>query len=80
MQTLSDLRLAENTLLIVTSDNGPETNMYDRLQNTGHDSSGLLLGSKRDIGKVAIAFRSSPAGHEQFDPDRQIQNLLAWSI
>ena len=48
MQALSDLRLADNTLLIVTSDNGPETNMYDRLQNTGHDSSGLLLGSKRD--------------------------------
>ena len=48
MQALSDLRLAENTLLIVTSDNGPETNMYDRLQQTGHDSSGLLLGSKRD--------------------------------
>lgn len=48
MQALYDLRLADNTLLIVTSDNGPETNMYDRLQQTGHDSSGLLLGSKRD--------------------------------
>jgi len=48
MQALSDLRLADNTLLIVTSDNGPETNMYSRLQNTGHDGSGLLLGSKRD--------------------------------
>jgi len=48
MQALSDLRLTENTLIIVTSDNGPETNMYLRLQQTGHDSSGLLLGSKRD--------------------------------
>ena len=48
MQALSDLRLADNTLFIVTSDNGPETNMYERLQQTGHDSSGLLLGSKRD--------------------------------
>ncbi len=48
MQALSDLRLADNTLLVVTSDNGPETNMYERLQQTGHDSSGLLLGSKRD--------------------------------
>lgn len=48
MQALSDLGLADNTLLIVTSDNGPETNMYGRLQKTGHDGSGLLLGSKRD--------------------------------
>ena len=76
MQTLSDLRLAENTLLIVTSDNGPETNMYDRLQNTGHDSSGLLLGSKRDnwegghrvpfIARWPRAIRSGSANSEPF--------------
>ncbi len=48
VQAIDDLGLADNTLLIVTSDNGPETNMFPRLQKTGHDSSGLLLGAKRD--------------------------------
>ncbi|MGK0239858.1 MAG: arylsulfatase A [Candidatus Pelagisphaera sp.] len=48
MQAIDNLGLADDTLLIVTSDNGPETNMFGRLQNTGHDSSGALLGAKRD--------------------------------
>ncbi len=40
--------LKDNTLIIVTSDNGPETNMYSRRQRTGHDSSSYFLGAKRD--------------------------------
>lgn len=48
VHAIDGLGLKDNTLLIVTSDNGPETNMFSRLQNSGHDSSGALLGAKRD--------------------------------
>jgi arylsulfatase A len=45
---------AQNTLVIFTSDNGPEVTgevkpgVYDRLQKYGHASMGLLRGAKRD--------------------------------
>jgi arylsulfatase A len=47
--------VAENTLVIVTSDNGPEVSgevnpgIYDRMQQFGHRSSGELRGAKRDV-------------------------------
>jgi len=46
--------VADNTLVIVTSDNGPEVTgevnpgVYDRVQQFGHRSSGELRGAKRD--------------------------------
>ncbi|MBM3855017.1 MAG: arylsulfatase, partial [Verrucomicrobia bacterium] len=46
--------VAENTLVIFTSDNGPEITgevkpgVYDRVQQYGHRSSGPLRGAKRD--------------------------------
>lgn len=40
--------LTENTIVIVTSDNGPEVNMYHRRKVFKHDSSSLFLGAKRD--------------------------------
>lgn len=48
MQALDDAGLAENTLILFSSDNGPERNMYATRAETGHDSSGPLLGAKRD--------------------------------
>jgi arylsulfatase A len=45
---LDRLKLTDNTLVIVTSDNGPETNMYPRRSKFGHDSSSHFLGAKRD--------------------------------
>lgn len=48
MNTLDRLKLTDNTLVIVTSDNGPETNMYPRRSKFGHDSSSHFLGAKRD--------------------------------
>lgn len=45
---LDRLKLSDNTLVIVTSDNGPETNMYPRRSKFGHDSSSHFLGAKRD--------------------------------
>lgn len=47
--------VAENTLVIVTSDNGPEISgevkpgAYDRLKEFGHASMGHLRGTKRDV-------------------------------
>ncbi len=47
--------LAENTLVIFTSDNGPEiaigawSGAYDRIQKFGHASMGDLRGVKRDV-------------------------------
>lgn len=47
--------LAENTLVVFTSDNGPEITgevrpgAYDRLQRFGHASMGRLRGVKRDL-------------------------------
>ena len=40
---------AENTLVIFSSDNGPERYAYDRVKNSDHRSMGPLRGLKRDI-------------------------------
>lgn len=48
MDELDRLKLSDNTLVIVTSDNGPETNMFQRRDKFGHDSSSQFLGAKRD--------------------------------
>ncbi|MBT3275307.1 MAG: arylsulfatase, partial [Spirochaetales bacterium] len=49
MKTLDELNIADNTLLIYTSDNGAERIAYQRALDTGHFSSGPLRGLKRDI-------------------------------
>ena len=41
--------LADDTLVVFTSDNGPETHAYDRLQRTGHASMGPLRGAKHSL-------------------------------
>ncbi len=40
---------ADETLVIVTSDNGPETDAYRRVLEYGHYSMGMLRGVKRDL-------------------------------
>lgn len=42
-------RLANGTLVIFTSDNGPETTYQERLRRYGHASAGGLRGGKRDL-------------------------------
>lgn len=49
LKALEDKGLAENTLVIFTSDNGPERYAYPRIQNHQHLSMGPLRGLKRDI-------------------------------
>lgn len=41
--------LAENTLVLFTSDNGPENTWKTRLESYGHDSSGIYREGKRSI-------------------------------
>lgn len=49
MDALKRKGLADNTLLIFTSDNGPETPAYERIRQHGHDSMARLRGLKRDV-------------------------------
>mgnify|MGYP005844472611 FL=1 len=49
LQALDAHGLRENTLVIFTSDNGPEHYAYERVRACGHRSMGPLRGLKRDI-------------------------------
>ena len=49
LKALDEQGLADNTLVIFTSDNGPENYAIERYMKTGHNSSGGLRGFKRDI-------------------------------
>jgi arylsulfatase A len=48
LKALGDHRLTDNTLVIVTSDNGPEREAYPRAREYRHYSMGDLRGIKRD--------------------------------
>ena len=49
LKALEDAGLADNTLVIFSSDNGPEAYAYTRVRNFDHRSSGPLRGVKRDL-------------------------------
>lgn len=49
LQAIEDCGFRENTIVIFTSDNGPETYAFERWKKYGHRSSGPLRGVKRDI-------------------------------
>ncbi len=49
LQALEDKGLTENTLVIFTSDNGPEGYAWERAERYGHFSMGNLRGLKRDV-------------------------------
>lgn len=48
MRALKEAGIEKNTLVIVTSDNGPETHAYARINEYKHESMGKLRGAKRD--------------------------------
>lgn len=62
LQALKENDFADNTLVIFSSDNGPEHYAYDRVQKFSHRSSGPLRGLKRDLWEEAIACLSSCDG------------------
>ncbi|MGB7346097.1 MAG: arylsulfatase [Pirellulaceae bacterium] len=49
LQTLDRLKIADNTLVIFTADNGAENTYKKRVDVYNHDSSGVLRGGKRDL-------------------------------
>lgn len=49
LQALDDAGLAENTMVIFSADNGPETHAFERLEEFEQWSSGPFRGLKRDI-------------------------------
>jgi len=49
LSALDENGFTENTLVIFTSDNGPESIAYERIKNHGHYSMGDLRGLKRDL-------------------------------
>ena len=49
LEALDRNGLTEDTLVLVTSDNGPETTYRERLKRFGHASAGGLRGGKRDL-------------------------------
>ena len=49
LAALDQHRLADNTLVLQTSDNGAETAYRERITEFGHHSNGALKGGKRDI-------------------------------
>jgi len=49
LEALDAIGQTDNTIVIFSSDNGPERYAYDRIQNYEHYSSGELRGLKRDI-------------------------------
>lgn len=49
LKCLDDEQLTKNTMVIFTSDNGPETTWKERLKKYNHDSSGIYKEGKRSI-------------------------------
>ncbi len=49
LQFLEQSGLDENTMIVFSSDNGPEKSWKERIDEFGHDSSQLYRGGKRDI-------------------------------
>ena len=49
LEALDETGLADETLVVLSSDNGPENNYHDWLRLYGHRSNGPLRGGKRDL-------------------------------
>ena len=69
MKTLERLGMADNTLVMVSSDNGPETTTVIHMRaDYGHDGGWPWRGSNETSGRVVIACPSSSAGRGKSPP------------
>ena len=77
LEFLAKSGIAENTLVIFSSDNGPERSWESRIKEFQHDSRGGLRGGKRSVyeGGHRVPFLVRwPVGIKQ--PGRQIDSLI----
>jgi arylsulfatase A len=87
LEFLKQSGLDENTLIVFSSDNGPEKSWKQRIDDFGHDSSQIYQGGKRDIyegGHRVPFFVRWPAGIKQpgrawNDPVGQIDLLATFA-
>ena len=65
LQAIDDAGLVSNTLVVLTSDNGPESPAYDVIREFGHYSMGDWRGIKRDVweGGHRVPFLARWPGH-----------------
>lgn len=49
LKTLDELKIADNTLLFLSSDNGPETTWKERIRKFGHHSNFIYRDGKRSV-------------------------------
>ncbi len=74
---LEEAGLDENTMILYSSDNGPESSWKQRIEEFGHDSSDIYQGGKRDIydgGHRVPFFARWPAGIK--NPGRKVDALV----
>jgi len=74
---LTESKIDQNTLIVFTSDNGPEKSWQQRIKDFGHRSNGPYRGGKRDIyegGHRVPFFVRWPAGIKQ--PGRKCDALI----
>ena len=81
MASLDELGLAENTLILFSSDNGPEDIHIRNAGHSGVGSAGPFRGRKRSLYEGGFACRASCAGPGKFRREKSTtrRSLPAWT-
>ena len=76
MKLLKEKNIVDNTLLIFTSDNGPEQIAYPRIPDYGHYSMGDLRGLKRDLWEGGSRVPYVVRWPEEIKPGRECDEII----